>query len=112
MGETEFRAEVDHSGGRPVVRVAGEVDVLTEGLMWRALERALAASPNVVVDLGHVTFFGSNGLGMLVRAHNRVAREHGSITLRAPSDHVTKVLRITALDQVFPVEPAAPAADH
>ncbi len=98
-----FRTERD--GDDATVIVKGEIDLAEAGELERLLTELVGTRPSrVVVDLHGVDFMGSAGLGALVTAHNRIAEHGGSLRLRAPSPSVRRVLQITTLDQVMPVD--------
>jgi anti-anti-sigma factor len=63
---------VGDEGGGAVVHVAGDLDVWTAPLVWRALQSALRKSSSVVVDLRDVTSIDPTGLSVLVRAKDSV----------------------------------------
>jgi anti-sigma B factor antagonist len=97
--------------GVVVVEVAGEVDVYTAPTLRQHLRDATGGTaPRVVVDLSEVNFLDSTGLGVLVGAMGRVREADGSMRLVVSSDHILKVLRITGLDALIPVDADAAAA--
>jgi anti-anti-sigma factor len=49
-------------GDPPVLQVDGEIDISTADQLRAALEQAVSANPNVVVDMAGVTFFDAAGL--------------------------------------------------
>jgi anti-anti-sigma factor len=106
--QSEFRAEVrdnNHDGRSSVVVVVGELDVVSAPTFDLALEMAAADGPQIVVDMAGVTFFGSAGVGSLVRAANRVEnKEGGRLSLRNPSPVVLNVLHVLGLDEHFSIE--------
>lgn len=60
-----------------VLRVAGEVDLLTIDVLQGALTSTLARGPcHLVVDLAELTFCSARGMGLLVQA-GRTAAEQG-----------------------------------
>jgi anti-anti-sigma factor len=70
-----------------VLRVAGEVDLLTIDVLQGALTSSLARGPcHVLVDLVELTFCSVRGMGLLVQA-GRTAAEQGtgySVTAASP----------------------------
>lgn len=91
--------------GVVVVEVDGEVDVYTAPTLRQHLRDASTGSaPRVVVDMARVTFLDSTGLGVLVGAMGRVREADGTLHLVVSSDHILKVLRITGLDALIPVD--------
>jgi anti-sigma B factor antagonist len=65
----------------PVLRIAGEIDISTADQLRHALDDALAAGPEVVVDMSEVTFIDACGLGVLLQAA-RSMNGHGPLTLQ------------------------------
>jgi anti-sigma B factor antagonist len=92
-----------------VLRVAGEIDLLSAPEFEEAVGGVLAESPEVlVVDLCAVTFFCSAGLQVLAAAHRRLA-EHA---LRVVSDSpvTSGPLKTTGLDTWIGVHPTVDEA--
>jgi anti-sigma B factor antagonist len=92
---------VDSSGDTVVLGVAGELDIATVPEFNRAVMDALRSVGNgrLVVDLLHVTFLDSSGLGALVS----VKHEHPylDLTLVIGGGIVRKTVTTTGLDQWF-----------
>jgi anti-anti-sigma factor len=55
-------------GDPPVLQVDGEIDISTADQLRVALENALSADPNVIIDMGGVTFFDAAGLRVVLQA--------------------------------------------
>ncbi len=92
----------------PVLRPTGEVDIAAVAVLrpgWLAL-CDLTQPELVVVDLSDVTFLDGAGVGLLVALHNRQRGHGGRVHLRSVSRRVAKVLRLTGVSALFPVEPA------
>jgi anti-sigma B factor antagonist len=58
----------------------------------------------ILLDLKDVTYIDSSGIGELVGAFTSVQRHGGQLKLLNPVVRVLNVLRITRLDNLFPVE--------
>jgi anti-sigma B factor antagonist len=99
------------SGGRPfnvtlteqaegvVVRVTGEVDIVTAPVLKRHLDSAIASGrPTIVIDLSDTTFLDARGVGVLVTARADVGRNGGSLLIRKPPALVRRVLELA--DQI------------
>jgi len=98
--DVDVRAE----SGVFVVRAQGEIDVWTADILRQSLRDVQSeGEPRVIVDLSEVPFVDSTGIGVLVGALKRSREAGGSLQLVVTSDGVRKVLRITSLDQVFPI---------
>lgn len=94
----------NRDGSRVVVAAVGDLDVATAPDLWRNLEE-LTQEPgaDITIDVRGVDFVDSTGLGSLVRLAKEARRNGGGVSLSGPSEHVRKLLAITALDQVLPV---------
>jgi anti-anti-sigma factor len=89
---------------RAVVSVGGEVDVATaKSLTDHALAALRDVSPHIVVDLGDVTFMDSTGLKSLITISQRASLAGGSFAVVGPTSSVRKLLRLTGLEEAFPV---------
>jgi anti-sigma B factor antagonist len=90
-----------------VLRVIGEVDLLTTPLLETRLQESIDQCPrHLVVDLGGVTFVGAAGLRALVTAH-QTARRVGVQLHLTGTDHraVARPLEITRLRPSFDIHP-------
>ncbi|MFE3109709.1 STAS domain-containing protein [Kitasatospora indigofera] len=107
-----FVATFRNSPAGPVVEAAGELDHDSASCLQTVLRRALAVRPApavVVVDLAGLTFFDSSGLNTLVQARRDAECQDTVVHLARPSDIVARVLEITGVDQIFPVDKDVPA---
>ena len=87
--------------GYTVVWAHGEIDAATESDLTQELAEAVRTHPcRVIVDLTQVTFMDSTGFNALVRAR---AEGNGELRLVGASGMVYEVLRMTGLEEVFPV---------
>lgn len=104
--------------GEPiVVRVCGEVDVLTASALQDALAAAAGApqagvaqadllvadAPQVVVDLSGVDFLDSVGLSALVFGLRRARERGGDLSVVCQHRQILKVLDTTGLSRVLQV---------
>jgi anti-anti-sigma factor len=72
-------------GSRPLVRLRGDHDLVTERELLAALQRALASESSVVVSLEGVTHLGSTAIGALVAAHMQCERAGRLLALVVPA---------------------------
>jgi anti-sigma B factor antagonist len=106
--------EIETGAAQALVRVSGRLTAGDAQMSLRAeidplLERGFE---RLVLDLAHVSYLDSAGLGELLRARARAA-EHGmGLVVRDPSPQVATLLRLTGLDTVLGAQtdpPGAPA---
>jgi anti-sigma B factor antagonist len=94
--------------GVPVLRPRGEIDIAAVTRLrptWLAL--ADAGRPVVVVDLSEVTFMDVVGVGLLAALVNRQHAHGGQVHLRQVPPQVNRLLELTGLTAVLPLEPKA-----
>jgi anti-sigma B factor antagonist len=88
-----------------VMTVVGEVDAATSDDLWAALNQALVGDVDrLVLDVSGVEFIDSSGLRALVQAHRTIVERQGVFVLRGPNETFRRLLDVTGLDEVFPVE--------
>lgn len=99
------RREVD---GITVLDLSGEmyggpdnmklVDMITELVDDKKLD--------LILNLSKVKWISSTGLGIMVSARSRYAKEGGVIKLMSPNDRVLGILQVTRLNLIFDVFPS------
>lgn len=90
-----------------VIRVTGELDLLTTPLLKTRLLESIATGPgHLVVDLGGITFIGAAGLSCLVTAQQTATRQGVQLHLTG-TDHraVARPMEITRLRPSFNIHP-------
>lgn len=105
-GVPDLHVEVSGPVDAPLVTVSGELDVATSPRLRRQLDDAVdAGARDVRVDLSLVGFMDSSGLGALMAVQHRLQACDGRITIVGAAPPVRRILEITALDEVFVLEP-------
>jgi anti-sigma B factor antagonist len=104
-------ASTERNGAVQVFTLAGSLDIATSAALRTALIDAAERNHHeLVVDLTHVEFLDSTGLGALIGAHKRATEHQGAVRLVAQEGQILRLLRITGLLTVFPVYPTLHAA--
>jgi anti-anti-sigma factor len=94
-------------GGTVTITLSGELDVANVEVLEASTDGLLDAV-EIVLDLRAVTFLDSVVLGRLVRLHQDAEAAGATMRLVVDDASMTRtLLRITGLDQVFPVSAAA-----
>ena len=89
-----------------VVTATGELDLVIAPELRRHLQQVLDGGvTEVIVDFSGATFVDSTILGVLVGAQQRLDRVAHPLTVVCAREAVLKVLRLTALDRVFRIQP-------
>ena len=90
--------------GRTVLVARGDVDLQTAPTLRDRIEKLSSPGETLVIDLRHVTFMDSPGLGTLVYC-DRLQRERGSrLVLRSPAGPVRELLDMVQIANVIEVE--------
>jgi anti-sigma B factor antagonist len=107
----ELKLDTREDSGCTVVDVAGEIDVYTAPTLREHLSDLVGSGKyHLVLDLEHVAFLDSTGLGVLVGGLKRVRAHDGSLQLVCTQERILKVFRITGLTKVFPIHASVPDA--
>ncbi len=88
-----------------VVDLAGEMDIYTTPQAKEAmLDLVGKGYHHLVVNLQQVEYLDSTALGALVGMLKRAREQGGSLRLVAPSAKIRRLLEITRLIHVFPID--------
>ena len=82
-------------GEPPVLQVEGEIDISTAEDLQMALDAALSANPNLVIDMAGVTFFDAAGIRVVLRVASS-RNGAGPLTL-VNAAHIKRVLELVGL---------------
>ena len=99
MNELPFSVSTDLLPGCEVIRVEGELDMLTAPELAAALNSCNGSGREVVVDLSDVTFIDSHGLHVLMGA--RPGGQH--VILVCPDGNVSKLFQIVQATGVLTI---------
>ncbi|MEV7323812.1 anti-sigma factor antagonist [Streptomyces sp. NPDC093970] len=101
--------QVDATGERLVVTVAGELDLDSAPTLAQALSEALDDSPGgLELDLGGVDFCDCSGLNVLLHVRHQAHTSGKSVVLHATSPAVERLLSLTSTLPLFRRGPADP----
>ena len=107
----DLQVETSERDGWSVLEVGGEVDVATAPRLREQLITLVNDERfRIVVDLEHVDFIDSTGLGVLIGALKRVRSHDGDLALVCTEPRILKVFEITGLLNVFSVHPSVDVA--
>ena len=99
--EVVIDTRVDPAGW-PIVTVSGELDISNADSLEETVRAITAARPErLTFELSGLRFMDSAGIAVLVGAATMV----GAVHLRDPSPTVRRVLELTGLSSVMPIEP-------
>ncbi|MBM4118816.1 STAS domain-containing protein [bacterium] len=90
-------------GTQVTLSVKGEIEVYSLPEFSRQVEALLDGPATVVLDLEALDYIDSSGLGFLVTLHERMERQGQRLILANLRSHVTRVFKITRLDQILDI---------
>ena len=103
----ELNLSVRHHGDRATIQVGGELDLATCPQLQAVLvELVDRGCHHLILDLEQVTFLDCAGIGVLVDARRRAQEHGGSLKLVRPRPLVWRVLALTGMTTVFPIDPS------
>ena len=101
----ELRLSVRYHGDRATIHIGGEIDLATcpqlQALVVDLVDRGCH---QLIVDLERVSFLDCAGITVLVEARRRVQEHSGSLKLVGPKPLVLRVLTLTGMTTVFPID--------
>lgn len=102
--ELSIDLKTENHGEALIFRLRGSLDIATSPTLRAALIDATEQdAKEIVVDLSHLEFLDSTGLGALIGAHRRSTERGGSLRLVVRPGAISRLLNITGLIRVFAV---------
>lgn len=96
----------DGRDGRHRISLSGELDLANADAFSAAIDDALEAEVPIVLDMRELTFIDSTGIAVLVGLIGRAAPD-GLRILPSEAPAVSRVLKLTGLDERMPLASAA-----
>jgi anti-sigma B factor antagonist len=107
-----FRVNGGEQGDWAVLRVSGELDLVTSPVLRQRVHDVVAdGRHSLVLDLSEVFFCDSSGVGVLIAARRLIRSCQGSLRLILPAhgavdgSHVNRVLGALGVRRLFEVHP-------
>lgn len=103
-----FHLEVRHTGAEhAVIAISGELDPATAPRLHdQGLSLLAGGSPHLLLDMSEVDFCDSSGLSVIIALWKQAHAGGGSLALAAVPARLSRLLRITATDNLIPVRHA------
>jgi anti-sigma B factor antagonist len=106
VAEQVVDLDVERDGDVVVVRVAGEVDMLTTPMVSELISEQLGTDlSTLVLDMRRVGFLGSSGLAALVTARDEASSQGVALRLVSADHAVLRPLTATGLAELFDIYP-------
>jgi len=123
VAEPVLKLHTERTPSETILHCAGRITVETAALFQNTIRGLLPEAKCIVVDLAHVSYIDSAGLGALVAVWSsarrksadlgfRWAEQHGTaasyeVKLVHFNDTIRKLLHVTRLDKVFGIPDAS-----
>ncbi|MCW2995966.1 MAG: hypothetical protein JWQ18_3461 [Conexibacter sp.] len=102
----DFTIEMHQDAHRVVIVIGGELDIATTPRLQATIDEAeLIGAPEIVVDLGAVSFIDSSGVNVLVQLHRRTAAGASQLLILPGPPQVQRVFTLTGLTTTLPFGP-------
>lgn len=93
--------DVQNSNNEFTISVNGEIDLNSVSSLEKAINDAIAQKKDVIIDMSHVRFIDSTGIGLLVQTYKNLQQIGNKITILNARENVRKVFKITCLEDTF-----------
>ena len=98
-----LQVECRRRGPVVVLRLLGELDLATIGIVRRAMRPHLAEGATVELDLSALELLDSSGLQFLVTAYKAARADGWTLRLVPPAGRARQALIVSGLDRVLPL---------
>jgi anti-anti-sigma factor len=96
-----FSAQVTHQDGSVVVRVTGDLDLVSAPRLQTSVEDLMSGQLHAfTIDIGGLEFVDVAGLRALAAAGRTVVNANAQYRLTGVSDHVLRIIRLAEFDDV------------
>ncbi len=101
-GEAYCAVDVSREDGVPVIRLSGELDMVSvEGVRSAVAEALSAENEKLVFDVRELEFMDSSGIALLVSATRKVRK----VEVRNPTPIVRRIIELTGLTDILLMVP-------
>ncbi len=101
-GEAYCAADASRENGTAVIRLAGELDMVSVERVRAVIDEALASvSERLVFDVSELEFMDSSGIALLIS----VTRKVPTVEVRNPAAVVRRIIELTGLTEILRMTP-------
>lgn len=104
-GEKNNNLNITYGGGVLCITVYGEIDHHSVRGIREEIDRAifLYQAKDVKLDLSHVDFMDSSGLGLILGRHSKIKELGGALSVCNPTKRIEQILNMAGTDKVISV---------
>ena len=104
MDSLPLKLDAQREGNTYVIRLGGELDLVSASLLETELLRGEASRTNeILIDLDGLAYIDSSGLRVLLKAKRRADSGRFRLRITRGTGHVADMLRLTAMDRTLPM---------
>ncbi len=93
-----------------IFRLAGLLDAFSEPTFRKEISRFIDEGPkNIILDLSHIDFLDSSGVGALVQLVKKAQTEQGTLQI-VSNPRVTQTVKLVRLEKFLSLQPSIEAA--
>lgn len=97
--------QIERNGNQAVIKPLKPITVAFAGELRPQLQQLIADGvSHIVIDLSLVELVDSSGIGLLIAAHNSLAKAGGGLRIVGVSSEIQHLFKIMRLDRHFAVE--------
>jgi anti-anti-sigma factor len=87
-----------------IVELKGDIDYFSVSELKNALFKLIHdKAPSIILDLQHVEYMDSSGLGLIVTAHRVMNNYNGKISLVNVCDDIRVILKLATVDTLLTI---------
>ena len=91
------------AGNKCTLAIEGRIDTLTAPELEKQVKAKLPGCEKMIFDFSSVDYISSAGLRVLVYAQQELANK-GEVVLRGLNADITKMMKMTGLDNILKIE--------
>jgi len=96
--------EIKDDAGRTALVLREQMTYVDRQIFDGLVPQLVKPGKSVVIDMSHLEYMDSAGLGMLLTLRDQAERAHLKVTIRSPQGDVKELLRLSCFDTLFPFE--------
>ncbi|MDQ0233609.1 STAS domain-containing protein [Metabacillus malikii] len=100
----DIKVEIKSLDNKKQVFIEGEIDVYTAQKLKETLHPlAEGENPHVIINLEHVSYMDSTGLGVFIGFLKLIRKKDGQLSLVQLSERLERLFRITGLNDIIDI---------
>ncbi len=100
-----MQMEIKNENGASVAMISGEIDHHNAKELRTQLDRYIISSkpPELVIDLGNITFMDSSGIGLIMGRCRLMQECGGRLIVHSPQPYIKRVLKLSGIERIVSI---------